>query len=493
MSRFPVLIVLVLALAAVAGAQAEWTPHYLPPQSQQSGTPPATTQKPPQTPVKEYNEEDSAPPAPQAPPAAPVASQTPAKKPVKEYSEESSAPGQPQAPVATPAAPATAAEKPVKEYNEEDAAPAPPQPLATTSAAQAPAPGMTQREKEMRDIAERFAPVLYHRMAGSAEEHRFDYPTNFDFDGDWVGNNNWANGGDTKFKLWSYVYYSVIESDDHYFIHYALYHPRDWSVVQSTYDTVLDKVQNKVGDIFGTATRKEAEFNHENDLEGALVIVDKWAEGGPQPIAMETVAHNHLLRSLTREATDLRDTSGAQGQELKLEDGHPILYVESQKHGIHPWSNEKGTDRAPILILRYGKPVEFSEVSGDTSTYELIPMYKTFWKHAQETREPNLTYGTVNDFGDRFCEVPGARRPTCELGTVGAAFRGDYLRPNAANAPWAWIDLDDKDLPLGSWFFDPVFILKRHFGLFDTQEKYLYNPYLGIGDSDSGAQKATTP
>ncbi len=440
MPRFPALLVLAVALAfaASATAQEDWSPPYVPP--------PQQTQQP-QT---------------QPQPAAPSAPQKPPEEPVREFNEEGSAP----APVPSPA-------------------PAP--------AAQTPASTLPQREQEMRDIAERFAPVFHHRMAGTAEEHRFDYPTNFDFDGDWTGNNNWANAANPRYKLWSYVYYSVIESEDHYFIHYALYHPRDWSVVQSSYDTILDKIQTKIGDIFGQGARQEAEFNHENDLEGALVIVDKWTEGGPQPVAAETVAHNHLLRSLGAVATDLRITSGERGQRLQLENGHPIFYVESQKHGIHAWTDEESTEQEPILVLRYGKPVEFSRVRGSTTTYELVPIAKTWWKRAKETRAPNLTFGTVANFGDRFCEVPGARRPACALGTVGAAIRGDYLRPNAAFAPWGWIDLDDTGLPLGAWFFDPVLILKRHFGLFDTREKYLYNPYLGIGDSDSGPRKATTP
>ena len=41
-----------------------------------------------------------------------------------------------------------------------------------------------------------------------------------------MGNNNWAHAAETKYKLWSYVYYSVIESEDHYFIHYAVFHPQ---------------------------------------------------------------------------------------------------------------------------------------------------------------------------------------------------------------------------------------------------------------------------
>ena len=51
--------------------------------------------------------------------------------------------------------------------------------------------------------------------------------------------------------------------------------------------------------------------------------------------------------------------------------------------------------------------------------------------------------------------------------------------------------LDDPQLPAGSWFFDPASILKRHFGQYDQAEKYLYNPYLGIG-LDSGIQAATS-
>lgn len=447
MSRFPLLTALFVTLLPAANLawQEDWSPRYVPLQSQQQQ---------PQ-------------PSPAEPAAAP---QKPPEKPVREFNEEGSTP----APTPRPAAPQ---------------APAP----ATAPAAQTPAPTLTQREKEMRDIAERFAPVLYHRMAGTAEEHRYDYPTNFDFDGDWTGNNNWAHAAEAKYKLWSYVYYSVIESEDHYFIHYALYHPRDWSMVQSSYDSILDKLQDKYKDIISGGERKEVEFNHENDLEGALVIVDKWAEGGPLPVAMETVAHNHLLRARSAAASDLHITSGVRGQRLELEDDHPILYIESQKHGIHAWTDEEGSTEEPILVLRYGKSVEFSKVKGSSATYELVPIAKTWWKHAQETHAPNLTFGTVADFGDRFCEVPGARRPTCALGTVGAAIRGDYLRPNAASAPWNWIDLDDKELPLGDWFFDPIVILKRHFGLFDTKEKYLYNPYLGIGVSDSEPRKATTP
>lgn len=435
-------IALVLATTLVS-AQDDWSPRYVP-------APASTAASVPQT----------------ATPAQGATPQAPAKPPVKEYSED-----EPVKP-ATPAQPAA--------------------PSATlTPAAPPPSSAMTAREKELREIAERFAPILYKRQAGTPEEHRYDYPTNFDFDGDWVGNNNWQNAGDTRYKLWSYVYYSVIEGEDHYYIHYALFHPRDWSVVEKAYTNILDKLQDKYKEIIGEKARKEVEFNHENDLEGALVIVDKWAEGGPAVIAAETVAHNHLLRWVTPEGRDLRVTSAEQPKRLRLDNGRPVLYVESQKHGVHGWQDEKGTEAEPILVMRYGKPMEFSQVKDGEATYELVSIYKTWWKYGRETREPNTTFGTVVDFSDSFCAVSGARRPACELGKVGGAIRGDYARPNASNAPWNWIDLDDKELTPGAWFFDPAYILRRHFGQFDSKEKYLFNPYLGIGTEEPAAASQT--
>jgi hypothetical protein len=185
-----------------------------------------------------------------------------------------------------------AQDRPLRDFSEKDDAPkaseaAPPKPAAPT------ATSLSTKEAEMRGVAERYAPILYQRTAGTAEQRRFDYPTVFDFDGDWIGNNNWENAADPKLKVWSYVYYSVIESDDYYFLHYAFYHPRDWSTVQDRYDGVLDQLQVKYKDMVGDSMRKEAEFNHENDLEGVLIIVEKHASGGPQPVAIETIAHGH--------------------------------------------------------------------------------------------------------------------------------------------------------------------------------------------------------
>jgi hypothetical protein len=384
-----------------------------------------------------------------------------------------------------------AQDKPLRDFSEDlpleapKAAQASPAPATPSSAA-----SLSSKEAEMRSVAERFAPILYQRTAGTAEQRRFDYPTVFDFDGDWIGNNNWENAADPKLKVWSYVYYSVIESDDYYFLHYAFYHPRDWSTVQDRYDGVLDQLQVKYKDMVGDSMRKEAEFNHENDLEGVLIIVEKHASGGPQPVAIETIAHGHRPRALI-ENTDFSVTTG-KATLMRVEDGHTLLYIESQKHGVHANTNEQSTSDEPIIVLRYGKTTEWSQVKDGEASYELVPIYKTFWKHARETHARSTTFGTVMDFGSAFCDIEGARHPDCEMGEVGAALRGDHLRPDSALTPWAWGDSEDPTFPAGAWFFDPLMVVERHFDRPDVRNHYLYNPYLGIGvDALAPAKPAT--
>ncbi|HKZ00915.1 MAG TPA: hypothetical protein VJ180_01670, partial [Pyrinomonadaceae bacterium] len=71
-----------------------------------------------------------------------------------------------------------------------------------------------------REIAARFAPIFYQALG---DKPRSDYLTNFDFDGDWRGDNNWSNSDDKKHPLKAYVYYSVSETASHLFIHYAVF------------------------------------------------------------------------------------------------------------------------------------------------------------------------------------------------------------------------------------------------------------------------------
>ena len=64
-------------------------------------------------------------------------------------------------------------------------------------------------------IAARLAPVFRQALGSSA---RYDYITRVDFDGDWRGDNNWNNA--ERYPLPATVYYSVSETETHYFVHY---------------------------------------------------------------------------------------------------------------------------------------------------------------------------------------------------------------------------------------------------------------------------------
>src|SRR5437899_912722 len=76
-----------------------------------------------------------------------------------------------------------------------------------------------------KEIAARYAPVFHQALGGHP---RGDYITNFDFDGDWDGTDNWTDAEDRRFHLKAYIYYSVVETATHYFIHYADFHARDY-------------------------------------------------------------------------------------------------------------------------------------------------------------------------------------------------------------------------------------------------------------------------
>ena len=412
--------------------------------------------------------------------ALPFAQQSAPSRPTVFDDPDVAAPAAPPAQTPVPAPPPK-----LSEYND-DAAPQPappaiaqqPQTQAKPAAQASATPGLSAREKEARDLAVRFSPVWHQQMTSSDAEHRYDLPTVFDFDGDWTGNNNWAHAADPQYSLWAFTYYSVSESEDHYFVHYACYYPRHWSAAQAKQQSVLDAIQQTYREIVNQGSQADTGPDHENDLAGVLVIVDKWGQSGPEVVAAEIATRDQFLRAVT-EGSDLQVPGGVPQQTLRLENGHPAFYIGSQKHDIRTDAGGQSQAGAPMLTLRYGPSTELAQIQNGQATYELVPIKKTFYQHAQQSRQPDLTYGTVADFGDRFCTVAGATRLGCVIGAIGGALRGDYGSANAATAPWMWSDPADRDQPPGSWFFDPAGVLARHFGQ-EGGEKYLYNPYLGI-------------
>lgn len=332
-----------------------------------------------------------------------------------------------------------------------------------------------------REIAARFAPVFYQALG---PQKRSDYITNFDFDGDWRGNNNWVNAENRRFRLRAYVYYGVSETSTHFFIHYAVFHPRDYKGGASG-SFLNDLIREGVrlgGRHDPTGLAEDITLAHENDMEGCLVVVAK--NGGDLQratvIAVETLAHSRFLKYAPEE-------SPLRGYNLVgLDDQRPELYIEPKGHGIKSYEeNEKSSSKREILIYRFMGKADDPENQNQTGAvgYELLSMYDTLWPRARQGI--NETYGATYNY-ETF-QVNVASKPgqtssrQIKLGSMGVAFAGKIGAQNIARPPWGWFERIDREKVPGPWFFDPASVIKQHFKLGDNfSTSYLHAPFLDV-------------
>ncbi|MFL6337311.1 MAG: hypothetical protein ACJ754_28765 [Pyrinomonadaceae bacterium] len=333
-----------------------------------------------------------------------------------------------------------------------------------------------------RQIAARFAPVFRQALG---DHPRADYVTNFDFDGDWRGDNNWENTDDLKFHLRAYVYFAASETVTHFYAYYALFHPRDYKGGSTAGPLLSDAIREGVrrgGRYDPTGLSSEAVLAHENDMEGCLVVAEKEGEDPARAhvILVETLAHDRFLKYAPAGAS-----APASFTRLQLEGQSPLLFVEAKGHGLLAYDGgDKQEPRRGTLVYTYAGRAEDPEAVAkekETVSYELVPLYDTIWRRALAgSRE---TFGEVADYGS-LSFVAGAKRPakrTKRLGRLGAAFLGTYGAPNAARPPWGWFDRSERGRPRGEWFFNPAATARRHLGRgADFSITYVSAPYLGI-------------
>ena len=333
---------------------------------------------------------------------------------------------------------------------------------------------------QARAVAARFAPVFYQ---GLGDDPRADFITNFDFDRDWRGDNNWAHAADARYPLKAYAYYAVSETRTHLFIHYALFHPRDYKGGGTRGRLLSDIINEGVkrgGQYDPTGLAAEATVAHENDMEGCLVVVAK--QGADLALArvvyVETLAHNRFQRYAA-------GTTEGDANIVTLEGQHPLLYVEPKGHGIEAYAeSERQHSRARILRYNYASRAGAPAVSADTAGYDLLPLLTTLWPRAR--KGVNETYGATTDYGRMSISVAQTNRRVQErqinLGVLGAAFLGTVGGRNMARPPWGWFDVKERAEPAGAWFFDPAGTVKRHFKLGEEfSVAYVWQPFLNIG------------
>lgn len=302
----------------------------------------------------------------------------------------------------------------------------------------APSTGSAEAPASHEELARRYAPVIHQ---GTFSDQ--DFITAVDFDGDWISNNNWENqaGGD----LSAYVYYSVTETDSHWFLFYALFHPRDYT------DDPCE----------------ESDGCHENDMESIQMVVRKDGTAHGQLQAVETLAHSDI--HLYRADDSVGRNSLKVEAEVRLEEGHPEVYVETYGHGIYG----KRIILVPhVVTYRVGDMAEVPEgLSDEDVAYRLVPIYDTLWQHRDEIG-PGLAFDQPFDYRGQI---------------LAASFDGEDYGLDKANTPWGYNQAIGDTLLRGDWFLDPAKALLYHAsfgGEFSTH--YVHNPYLddlGLGVS----------
>ena len=318
------------------------------------------------------------------------------------------------------------------------------------------------------DLAFRWAPIHYQSV-GSANP-RADLLAAIDYDGSWDMHQKWKNL--KQHPLIPHVYYSVVETGTHWYILYAFYHVRDWHAWWIPF------------------------FQHENDFEGCLMIIEKSRDRSYGYFqGMMTASHDRFwlytfdqrLQGKLRYRND-KQIRGMDGDIFctRLENVyHPATYQDPYGHGLWAWDG--GPFRGEYLEYHntatklLAKLTFVSEGNqgvryypGDEGRVPLSP-------YRAPIGQMDVPYKLIPIFGDdgiwQLRNDRGIYAPT-------GAFRGShppFAGKNKANPPWRWRDKDiQEDFPRGIIAIDPAKTAHTLFEGFSEEFDFSYvsNQYL---------------
>lgn len=292
------------------------------------------------------------------------------------------------------------------------------------------------------ELSLRWAPIHHqdvHRKGEHALGGASDYITAFDFDGDVDPSNNWENTGDPRFPLLAQAYYAVVETPSHWFITYLFFHPRDWS---STF----------------------FETEHENDAEGVMLVVQRDGSTLGALRAAVTVVHADFYSYVPTSST-WRDGREDVDGELRLQDfagaAHPVTAQQAETHALKAWPYYSIKNEG---VVYYPSLTTAEAPSGPNDRHVLYRLRDVLepgglWQRRADPRV-FTSFGTFA--GDRG----------------GGCGKGAFLcRADAAHAPWAWNDHDDRTRT-GAMTLDPAALARSYFSAPERiSTRYLFNPF----------------
>ncbi|MCI0524674.1 MAG: hypothetical protein L0Y75_05365 [Acidobacteria bacterium] len=390
------------------------------------------------------------------------------------------------------------------------------------------------RREFYRKLAYFHAPILFQDTETRGEsqdegnaasvdqqiQRRGDFIARFDFDSDWNGLNNWANFAkrpradkNEDDMARAFIYYSVVETETHYFINYCAFHAQDR--------------EPRCVDV----------ECHENDLEGGLHVIRKGLEnggmgslwmmmylahdnwfsyltpagraagiklGGRPPHETPQKAHHYnsefiydvVWRGVTSEGKIFtpRD-QGKPGDESAPKGAviRPTIWSEPWGHGMYGWPGPDA--KSPYDRYRWSNFTwKDGFVGGDGVIYYPgstagIPDFRKEVDIAPyaliDIFEPNGLWDRREQIDRKMDGCGGGRQgaANCVWGYFGA-FRGERWGVDKANAPWRWDHTDDT-LPPGMQAFDPLRLVEEFNDLSavpteQLSRRYTNNAYLGL-------------
>ncbi|UOB17903.1 hypothetical protein [Abyssalbus ytuae] len=288
------------------------------------------------------------------------------------------------------------------------------------------------------ELALRWAPIHYMDVDATgtyAEGGKSDYVTAINYDGDWNAENNWNNLAAYSNSLSAHCYYSIVETNTHWFIIYAFFHPRDWTDNFLLYN--LDQ--------------------HENDLEGIMMAIEKDASTYGTLRGAVTVSHSDFYSYTPAGSTfsnGLEDIDGT--LEMQNYNGamHPVTAQEAKGHGLKAWPQNNINGDGVIYYPSANSNAQIPSDNYDNYVeYKLVNIFETggLWDQRFNT---NLFFDT------------------------NGGFKGNDFKTGGANAPWAWNDGDDGIVQGGEMATNPAKLIDNYFdGLGNFSHFYLDNKY----------------
>jgi len=246
----------------------------------------------------------------------------------------------------------------------------------------------------------------------------------------------------------------VIESTSHYFITYAFYHARDYTA--RPYEGFAPKTE------------------HENDLEGLTLTVEKDGSAFGKVVLLETLAHDIFYKYENRDNRKVAAGSLKIDGAMTFVDGRPAIYVEAEGHGVKAASLVVVASGSsfPGVVYRYTGKAAVPESNRDPkATYDLVSIEDTLWARRF-------------DVGSTFCCADSYVMNGGSSAIIGSAFNGP-VGGCAAKPPWGWDQASDK-IAKGDWFRDPLKAYPTQIRIQNFAGTYVHNPYLESDGRNAG-------